>query len=59
LKFLGAEVGDCILIRTDPIPALSFSAIALRSLTARNLRDFIFIGNNTQRKKISLIRNKL
>jgi len=41
-KFRGEGVGDCILSREDPLPALSFPAVALRSLADRNLRDAVF-----------------
>jgi len=40
-KFRGDGVGDCILSRDDPLPALSFPGIALRSLSDRNLRDSV------------------
>lgn len=41
-KFWGDRLGDCILSREDPRPALAFAGIALRSLTDRNLRDSVF-----------------
>jgi len=41
-KFRGEGVGDCILSRKDPLPVLSLSAIALKSLFARNLCNAVF-----------------
>lgn len=34
-------MGDCILSRDYPLPALSFPGIAPRSLADRNLRDAV------------------